>query len=138
MKSILLFFVCLWILSSCKSYQTITPENLEDTSEENHQEIIKGNLMTLEKDAKIKVISKSSAELRLSYRSYSSDTLYANYNLPKNKFPVKVPIQEIEEIKVLKSDVKTTVILSAVGLGGFILVTAVSFSDFAPDIGIPF
>ncbi|MCS5489293.1 hypothetical protein [Algoriphagus limi] len=138
MKSIVFLFVCLCIFSSCKTYQSIRHEDHHAASEKNHDEVIISSLLTLEKDSKIKVISKSGTELRLKYISYSRDTLYANYNLPKNKFPVKVPIQEIEEIKVLKSDVKTTVILSAVGLGGFILITAVSFSNFAPDIGIPF
>ncbi|NVJ85623.1 MAG: hypothetical protein HWE15_04915 [Algoriphagus sp.] len=129
LSPILAFF---WLIFSCQTYKPIASENLPETTAENHSELIEQYLSLLEKDADIKISTKSGRELELTYESHTSDTLYAKFNMPKNKFPTKIALQEIDELKVSKPDIPLTILLSGLtALGIYIMIdTAISNMNF--------
>ncbi|MCS5489292.1 hypothetical protein [Algoriphagus limi] len=128
-KKITIFLSMVLLLSQCKTYQPMGSKNSQELSDENQTAIIIRNLSTLEKDEKIQILSKSGREMELRYQSHSSDTLYANYNLPKNKFPTKIAIDEIEELRVKKIDPLGTIIVSGLGITSILIMIGTLYSN---------
>ncbi|TDQ18889.1 hypothetical protein DFQ04_0700 [Algoriphagus boseongensis] len=120
MKSCYLLIFLIAILTSCYSNKPLSKNILEDISEEERILILNQQLRQIEEGAKIQVKSISGKAIGVKYQYVSQDTLYANYNMPKNKFPTKIPLQDINEIKISKLDVPITIF--AAGAGTALLV----------------
>jgi hypothetical protein len=121
----------LLLISSCKIYKPYLPENF---SGDLNKEEVWALLNTLESKDKIEIETNSGIILRLIYRSHTKDSLYANYNLPRNGFPTVIPLNGIQELKVSKTNIPLTLALSGLLIGILIFIASnltFSFSGFS-------
>lgn len=122
MKTQAKLLCCIFFFTACQSYQPITKGKKEDYSVEKRLEYLKAELAELEKSSRIQVTSKSGKALELKFQSFSQDTLFANYNMLKNNYPIKIPLLEIEEVKVSKINLPITLILVGASTAGIIIL----------------
>lgn len=121
MKSYPLIAMGLWVTMACHTYQPLSKDLPVGSNLEEKNEILENKLSKISPDTKLEVESISGKKLRVKFQSYSQDTLYADYDMPNNKFSVKMPLNDISEIKVDKVNGPLTAFAVGVGLTGLIL-----------------
>lgn len=130
----LFLFGFAWVLLGCSAYRPIEKSTIPNDPALSTQENYSRQLDKMKTNQKMEVILINGIELDLSYRDVHSDTLYAQYNLPKNSQPVKIPLHQIQRIKVSNVNLPLTLLMGT--LTGLILygIGAMSLSgmSFSP------
>lgn len=132
MKALYVLFAFLFLMTSCTSYKSVTSEKPDQSDSLPTQEEFFDQLSLLDVAHKIEVKISSGSVLPLKYQSHTRDSLYANYNLPKNGFPTVIPLDQIEELKVSKVNAPLTIALTGlwVGFSALMISTLISNMRF--------
>lgn len=137
MKTILILLCLAFFIFGCKAYKPIEkavyPNDAGLSSVENMQR----QLTSLEPGEKLEVELKSGKTILVTFQKVDSTTLYANYNLPKNKMPVDVPFEDIQSVKVWKANLPLTAGLVAAGVIVGLMIINESMGNWFEGFTIP-
>ncbi len=124
MKPNLILILCLaWGVGGCHVYKPIEKTTVPDDLNLTEKENLFRQFFYLKSGESILVTTKRGKKVPLEFQMISPDTLYANYRLPSQNGPVKVPLIDIQEAKRLKYSKGLTFLADALG---FIFVTSIN------------